>query len=507
MSTRGGASSTDSPRRLPDVPTTTRLALGRASPTDQPTSVADLPKPPLSVRPHVGRDGGWRTWVPLTFVMLALSALVVLPMLGDRYTRPLHAEIRQLTEPGRTLVTRIHLALAIQGPVLRDYLENREAPLVGRYREAVEQERQAYADLAPIATRLGGAVQQRFSALLLLQADWHTAVDEFLKQGASPTAIVDPLRQNLYDDLLLAAALLDEEINNAAQASRARILAAERAQQHVTFALGVVALIAVMVVASLGRQLRLFASAAERRRVELERATESRARLMRGVSHDLKNPLNAIDGHAQLLEEEVMGTLLPRQKDSIVRIRRAVRSLLALINDLLELSRAEAGQLKMAPRSLDIGALVREVSEEHRAAAEAVGHQVDILIATGMPSIITDPERVRQVLGNLLSNAVKYTPPGGRIGVTVEASSRDGRAGTSIEVADSGSGIPPDKLDAIFDEFSRLEVHEHKPGVGLGLAIARRVADLLGGDLTVASELGRGSFFTLWLPDERRNGS
>ncbi|MGI8842395.1 MAG: sensor histidine kinase [Gemmatimonadaceae bacterium] len=448
--------------------------------------------------------GALATWAPLAFVIVALAALVVLPIVGDLVIEPHRTEIRGLTEPGRTFVTRIQVALAIQGSVLRDYLEDGEDSLVDRYRQAAEQEQIAYAQLAPIAATLGGAVQERYSLLRKLEHEWHAAVEGFLNQRASSAVLDSPLQQNLYEDLLLAAAFLDQEITTFAQLSRNRILDAERVQRTIALFLGLVSLAAVAVVGWLGHRLRLAASEAERRRVELERATESRANLMRGVSHDLKNPLNAIDGYAQLLEEELKGPLLPGQKDGVVRIRRAVRALLALINDLLELSRVEAGQLRVVPRPVELGSLMRESAEEHRAAAEAAGHFIEVRSAEDLPTVTTDPDRVRQILANLLSNAVKYTEPGGRIDLAAEPSARNGRLWTAIRVADSGSGVPSDKLEAIFEEFSRLEAHEHKPGAGLGLSIARRIARLLGGDLTVASEAGKGSAFTLWLPLDRR---
>jgi signal transduction histidine kinase len=114
---------------------------------------------------------------------------------------------------------------------------------------------------------------------------------------------------------------------------------------------------------------------------------------------------------------------------------------------------------------------------------------------------------VQQILGNLLSNAIKYTPAGGQIKVRAELKLRNGAVGAerwaAIEVVDTGPGIPNDQIERVFDEFSRLKIHEDKPGAGLGLAIARRVSRLLGGDLTAASADGRGSVFTLWLPMAR----
>jgi signal transduction histidine kinase len=223
---------------------------------------------------------------------------------------------------------------------------------------------------------------------------------------------------------------------------------------------------------------------------------------MRGVSHDLKNPLNAIDGHAQLIEDGVKGPVTDAQKESIGRIRRAVQTQLSLIVDLLELSRAEAGSLPIQRELTDICAVVAETVEEQRAAAEASGHTLTFVASDPRPLIDTDAERVKQILGNLVSNAIKYTPARGRIDVKVELREGGGRlAGKSaiaVSVCDTGHGIPPEKTEAIFQEFTRLAPGVAE-GAGLGLAIARRIARLLGGDITVTSDEG-GSVFVLWLP-------
>ena len=133
----------------------------------------------------------------------------------------------------------------------------------------------------------------------------------------------------------------------------------------------------------------------------------------------------------------------------------------------------------------------------------AAGHQLRTEIRDGLPTIQTDPDRVRQILGNLLSNAVKYTPKGGQIVVRLEEREGNGRVRparyAAIDVIDSGPGIPRDKLDEIFEEFTRLET-KGTPGSGLGLTIARRISRLLGGDINATSEAGRGTTFTLWLP-------
>jgi signal transduction histidine kinase len=240
---------------------------------------------------------------------------------------------------------------------------------------------------------------------------------------------------------------------------------------------------------------------AEERRKALEIAVESRAKLMRGVSHDLKNPLNAIDGHASLLEDGVRGPINDEQRQSLARIRRAVKTQLTLIKDILDLSRAEA-DLQIHTARVNLASVATEAVQEQSAAAEAAGHTL-IVDCPVQPAVDTDEERVRQVLGNLISNAVKYTPPGGCITVAVEVGKGEGKlaglTSAEIRVADNGPGIPADKVEAIFQEFTRLDAGAAE-GSGLGLAIARRVARLLGGDITVASEAGKGSVFTFWLP-------
>jgi signal transduction histidine kinase len=151
-------------------------------------------------------------------------------------------------------------------------------------------------------------------------------------------------------------------------------------------------------------------------------------------------------------------------------------------------------------------ALLHEVVAEHDGAARTAGHRLTTRMAVQEDAVVvTDAERVRQVLGNLLSNAVKYTPGGGEITLRVERRDRPhaprADAWLAVDVIDTGPGVPAPLTEAIFEEFSRLPMHEEKPGVGLGLAIARRVARLLGGDLTVqGAPSGSGACFTLWLP-------
>jgi PAS domain S-box-containing protein len=239
----------------------------------------------------------------------------------------------------------------------------------------------------------------------------------------------------------------------------------------------------------------------ERRRRELERVTESRASLMRGFGHDVKNPLGTAHLHAELLERgKLPGDLSPRQQDSIHLIGRSIRTALQLIDDLLELAQAEAGQLELACVETDVAEVAREAAEDFRQQAAAA--RMDL--AVRMPGRLqadTDPVRLRQILGNLLSNAIKYAP-NARLEVVAERCESGGPGPgpwVAVTVADTGPGIPRDKQEFIFREYARLDPGAAQ-GAGIGLSISRRFARLMGGDLTVASAVGRGSSFTVWLP-------
>lgn len=240
----------------------------------------------------------------------------------------------------------------------------------------------------------------------------------------------------------------------------------------------------------------------ESKRKELEQLIDSRTILMRGFSHDVRNALAVTQGYLELLEEGILGALSEKQESALGRVRRSVRSAVRLIDDLLDLARAEAGQIEIELDAVDLRDSAREMAEEYRLAADAGGLVLETDLPDHFEIVRSDANRIRQILGNLISNAVKYTPRGGRIVVAVRSTEGE-TPGPSrwlcVDVSDTGPGIAPEQQEAIFEEFARLTPGAH-PGLGLGLAIARRIARLLGGDITVASEVGRGSTFTLSLP-------
>lgn len=241
----------------------------------------------------------------------------------------------------------------------------------------------------------------------------------------------------------------------------------------------------------------------ERRRVELADVMESRARLVRGFSHDVKNPLGAADGYLALMEEGIPNHLSDAHRESVSRARRSIGTALGLIEDLTALARAEAGRIDVKRQPVDVCDIVREIADEYRARAETDGLSMVVDAPDEFPALESDAARVRQILGNLLSNAIKYTDDGG---ITVRVALRDDarapRAGrwVAVDVRDTGRGIPVEQQKLVFQEFRRLENAGETTGAGIGLAISQRIARALDGEITVESQAGRGSTFTLWLP-------
>jgi len=449
----------------------------------------------------------WRTWVPLAAVICALVALVALPVLRTMQLRPFYEEMRDVNEPSRSLLSRIHSALALEQSLLRDFVEGGDTVAARRYAAAVAEERAAYAELTPLVRKLGPEVERKFTQHRELERAWHGEIQQLLSRPDTERRKRDPMHARRYEDLLVSAAGLDEALNAAAGSRRAALEATGRAQIWISFAIGVIALAAALLVAWLGRRLRTFAVKEESARLRLEEAIESRARLIRGITHDLKNPLQVISAGAEIVGEEILGPVNERQRDTIDRIRSSARHLLSMVTDLLQMSMAEGGTLAIRPVRTSIRDVVLESTKDYAAPASAKGLSLNVHLNEDPLEAMTDPLRVGQILQNLISNAIKYTPTGGSVSVRAgERTRTTGVAGmgmVAIDVADSGEGIPEDHLEGIFDEFSRLDAHRTLPGAGLGLAIARRIAVLLGGNVTVESSPA-GSIFTLWLPRDRR---
>jgi signal transduction histidine kinase len=243
----------------------------------------------------------------------------------------------------------------------------------------------------------------------------------------------------------------------------------------------------------------------ERANEELRWTTEAKDRFFASMSHELRTPLNAILGYQSLLLEGVVGELHGPARPFVEKAQRSTRNLLHLVNDVLDLSKLEAGKMEVVVAPVRVRGIIDEAlaSVEPMAAVKEIA--LDVQHAPPIAPLMTDADRVRQILINLLSNAVKFTDQG-RVTVSVEVDgdgagqAAEGEGWVEVRVADTGPGIAPENQERIFHEFEQIVGATSRGGTGLGLPISRKLARLLGGDLTVESDLGRGSTFTLRLP-------
>ncbi|WP_433868614.1 HAMP domain-containing protein [Saccharopolyspora sp. CA-218241] len=249
----------------------------------------------------------------------------------------------------------------------------------------------------------------------------------------------------------------------------------------------------------------------EDRARELSRASAYKSEFLANMSHELRTPLNSVLIMAKLLAEDREGTLTPQQVDLARTIHQAGTDLLRLINDVLDLAKVEAGRMNLLTAEVELAELAADLDALYRPVAEDAGLGFDVVVDPSVPPTLrTDRDRLEQVLRNLLSNAVKFTDRG-RVELRVRPASptevgaaelRCAPQRVALEVRDTGRGIPEDQLSRVFEAFQQVDataVREHG-GTGLGLSISQELTALLGGELAVRSEPGRGSTFAVFLP-------
>ncbi|MGH7466705.1 MAG: sensor histidine kinase [Longimicrobiales bacterium] len=619
-----------------------------------------------------------RTLVVFLFVILTLTSLSIVPYLAMRRTELLRHQVETVSEPARTLTTRLQLALSVHLAATRGFLLTGEMEHLIRARTALEAARSIVERLQPLAREISPSVIHRLDRVSLLVGRWYGDMRGLVPGAVSRAEFMRqmPAQQLRFEELLAATSALQREINRFSLIYRTDITASQRRGLSIAVALFLISLLAMtavgwifwrqrMLIAQIdwartdaqrragedhalrtaaaavaapittaevvrqiargalaatnaeaaymakldgpGSDLQVIAVAgdgapalastlpypnsvaenvihgrtatlfnlplpghdspyagartqgcavvvplidpegpsgvlallydrsytsigpdamarastfgdlaavalrkarlleeSEERRQELERMTESRALLLRGFSHDLKNPLWAADGFLQLLDLGVRGNLSDEQQDSVRHARRSLQAAFKLLQDLIDLARAGIGRIELNPAPLDVSDAIAEVVEDHRAGAEAKKIRMELRVDIDLPNLQTDGLRVRQILGNLLSNAIKYTPDNGRVNVCAQRRDivDDGthQKWLAAEVTDSGPGIRLEDQALVFQEFVRLDNGSDRPGAGIGLAISQRVAHALGGRITLQSELGAGSTFTLWLP-------
>jgi PAS domain S-box-containing protein len=230
-----------------------------------------------------------------------------------------------------------------------------------------------------------------------------------------------------------------------------------------------------------------------------EEANRAKSQFLANMSHELRTPLNAISGYVQLIQLGIHGPVTAAQHEALDRVTRSQRLLLRLVNDVLNLARIEAGRVEYRREALVMRDLIDSVLPMVEPQMASGRITSDVIAAPGLVAL-ADREKLEQILLNLLSNAVKFTPAGGTISVIAEPDP-DGLH-VLLRVRDTGIGIPPEKLESIFEPFVQVDSSERprREGTGLGLAISRDLARGMGGDLTATSDPQRGSTFTVRLP-------
>jgi GAF domain-containing protein len=309
---------------------------------------------------------------------------------------------------------------------------------------------------------------------------------EFATRGMRPI-----LSRLGYQSLLAVPLLLDQKIMGALTIYR---------RETGTFAPAVVNLLQTFATQSVLaiQNARLFREIEDKSR-QIEAANRHKSEFLANMSHELRTPLNAIIGFSEVLGERLFGELNEKQAEYTQDILTSGQHLLSLINEILDLSKVEAGRMELETASFDLPLAIENARTFVRERATKHGITLDVTVDERLGDYVGDERKIKQILLNLLSNAVKFTPEGGRI--RIDARQSDGAV--EISVSDTGIGIAPDDLPKIFEEFRQVgSDYAHKSeGTGLGLTLAKKFVELHGGRIWVESAPGKGSTFTFTLPE------
>ncbi len=444
-----------------------------------------------------------RTWIPIVFVAVALLLLLGTPLVVSRHVRRLREDVIDVADQARLFVSEFQASFATELVVLT----HASGPAADSSRQrAIAIQRADERALDSVTARLGGDAVERLVQLRTAEGRWREANADASPDGA---ARATDARATDGREVIAAAESLQQYLVDVSVKARDRVRQLERFDIATTVALTPVALIALGIVVGLQRRMRAFATEADDRAAKLARSVELRAALIHGVVHDIKNPLGAASGYADLLGDGFAGPMNEQQTEMVRRMKRLVGTAQGTAAELVDLARVDAGEYPIDRHEANLAATVREIVDDYQARATQKSIQLTFETPSDTIIAVTDPLRVRHVVENLLSNALKYTPEHETVRVAITIDESVGTRRTArIAVHDTGPGIPPEYRDRIFEAFFRIPSAEKSaPGTGLGLAISRRIARLLGGDVTVEAADGRGSVFTLVLPLDPASGT
>lgn len=446
------------------------------------------------------------TW-PLLLLLggLLLLGLVAATLTGEHRTTIYLGEIIRVLQPTRATMNELRYRLSLEMGDLRGYALTGSRVYLDRFRQNRASEAELWAELHRLAHSLSREVAADIQELDQVVTAWHTAVGQLTRRPAGPDATMQDinLQDALYDEALRLVDALDRELADEQTARLQSVLSMERVLGTLTLAVSLIVLATSLAAAWLLVRTQRLAEQAERGRQEVVRLAEARNRLLRGLSHDVKNPLGAAIGYTELLRERLSARVGAEENKWLARVEETVTSASGLLDDLVTFARADAGQLDMRIETVDVATAIRRVARSEEAGFETAGVKLEIDVPDRLPPVLANRGGLEQILTNLLSNARKYTPSGGW--VTVHAAIRgDERAAgpgewLELRVSDTGPGVPPEGRERIFHEDTRLQP-ERAPGSGLGLAISRALARSMKGDLLLDSASTNGSTFVLWLP-------
>ncbi|HEY6826351.1 MAG TPA: HAMP domain-containing sensor histidine kinase [Gemmatimonadaceae bacterium] len=454
-------------------------------------------QPSLDPRPPVG---GEARVLPLALVIVALALLLVTPIVVDWRIRTLQHETDERSQ-ARLVLNELEAA-AIAQVLIAERSRATGRPDTLALATARANAKTVVRDESELDSLLASAhyTRKELAEIQAIDRSWRIAREANADTTDTLQARVDPLVA------FNAAEMLDDRLTQQLDSTRLRSRALQRINVLSAAVLTPIALFSVLVVFVAGRRARMLAHHLERERTALAQSIEARAGLVRGITHDLKNPLGAAAGYTDLMLEGIGGSPLSADHaEMLQRIRKLLHQSVDSIASLVTI--ADDGgitELKLEFQPTDLAALTRDVMDDYRAAA--IERRLTLHGPAGDTSapLITDVRHVQHILGNLLSNAVKYTPRGGRVVVQVFAAN-DNTPRCRVEVRDSGPGIPPALRKRIFEEFFRANgIPDEVRGNGVGLSISRRLARQLGGDINVSEAPEGGANFALVLPTTGR---
>jgi signal transduction histidine kinase/CheY-like chemotaxis protein len=408
-------------------------------------------------------------------------------------------ELKALEEVGRAVSSTLDLETVLTTIVSRaNQLSGTDAGGIYEYDEATEEfhlratnfEAEFVELLRVGSLRKGEGAVGRMAVTreavqipdILAEAAYQSRVREFLVRSGYRALLAVPL---LREDRILGGLVVSRKAPGEFSAEAVDLLTTFATQSALAI-----------------QNARLFRELEEKGR-ELEAASRHKSQFLANMSHELRTPLNAIIGVTEMLLDDARTLGQDEQIEPHERILRAGRHLLALINDILDLSKIEAGKMELHPEVFALGPLVEDVATTIRPLAAKNGNQVDVDCPADVGAIRADQIRIRQALLNLASNASKFTERG-RIRIAVARRPEAGRDWITVAVSDTGIGMSPEQMTRLFEEFTQADASTTRRygGTGLGLAISRRLCRLMGGDITAESAPGRGSTFTIRLPAE-----